>query len=65
MLEVLESGIDGLHVLNEEIVEALEGGAGGPGGMADVFDAYAAGVLLAPANMYIRSRLTIIEGRRS
>lgn len=57
--------MNGLYVLNEEILEAAEGGAGGPGGVADGFEVYAAGVLLEAVNMYRRSRLTIIEGRRS
>jgi len=50
--------------LNEEVLEELKGGAGGPGGVVDGFEAYVAG-LLAGANMYMWSRLTIIEGRRS
>jgi H+/Cl- antiporter ClcA len=65
MLGVLESGIDGLYELNEEVLEAVDGGAGGPGGVANGFEAYVAGVLLAAENMYKRSRLTIIDGRRS
>jgi len=65
MLGVLESGIDGLYVLNEEVLEAVDGRAGGPGGIADGFEAYVADVLLGAENMYKRSRLTIIDGRRS
>jgi hypothetical protein len=65
MLGVLESGIDGLYVPNEEALKAFDRGAGRPDGVADGFEAYVAGVLLVAENMYKRSRLTIIDGRRS
>lgn len=66
MVADLESNKGFLQVLNDEPLEAFEVESVGLGVVVEGFEAdAAAGILPAVLNMHIRSRFTIMEGRRS